>query len=265
MNLPAVGYDESIIYFATSGAGTELDPFVSVYSLHEAEQLAQDSTLQQIVDLIPQFVFDSGKLQVQTGLAPLTLAQLEAAVIKVQEQQPLNFDGLASEYNQNILNSKIPDGLTTNDGKLQVNVTLPDTYTVTGTVDVGNFPNTEPLSLTSESGILTYRNTALSNTPQLIKSGVTSLRGWQITNTNTSAVYVNFYNHASPIVGTTPIVRQLPIPPSDGVSFALFFQETTLVSQEDFSTAMSVACVNAIADNTTTAPSTPIRFTARYK
>jgi hypothetical protein len=121
------------------------------------------------------------------------------------------------------------------------------------------------VTLASEAGFLCYRNTALSATPQSIKSSAGSLMAWNAININTVPVYLKFYNTASPTVGTTTPLLTILVPPSDGVTPGLFFQESCLIPVEVFNTAISVACVTGLADNSTTAPTTPIHISVRYK
>ena len=117
-------------------------------------------------------------------------------------------------------------------------------------------------AITGETGFLNYRNTALTNTASQIKATAGQTRGWNLINLNAIAVYVKFYDAlaASVVVGTTTVVRTLAIP-SGGV----FFLETQSVSQDDFLTAISIACVTGIADNNATAPAIAIHAGVRYK
>lgn len=114
-------------------------------------------------------------------------------------------------------------------------------------------------------GYLTFRNTALSSTPQQIKASSGSIYGWNIINSNTVPIYVKFFDSASPTVGTTAVARTVMIPASDGVTNGLYEIETQLAPVVDFSTAISVACVTGLADNSTTAPSIAIHISVRYK
>lgn len=121
------------------------------------------------------------------------------------------------------------------------------------------------VTLASESGFLTYRNTALSNTAVTVKGSAGSVMGWNVLNINTTAVYIKFYNSASPTVGTTTPLLTIGVPPGDGTTPGMVFLEPSLIPVEVFSTAISVACVTGMADNSTTAPATVIHFSARYK
>ena len=55
------------------------------------------------------------------------------------------------------------------------------------------------------------------------------------------------------------------IPASDGITNGLYEIETQLAPVVDFSTAIFVACVTGLADNSTTAPSIAIHISVRYK
>jgi hypothetical protein len=123
------------------------------------------------------------------------------------------------------------------------------------------------VTLASEAGFLCYRNTALSSTPQSIKSSAGGVMGWNFININTVPVYVKFFNitAGSVVVGTSPITLTILVPPSDGITPGLFLLEPGLVPFEVFSTAISIACVTGLADNSTTAPTTPIHISVRYK
>ena len=117
-------------------------------------------------------------------------------------------------------------------------------------------------AITSESGLLSSRNTALTNTAIQIKATAGQTRGWNLINLNTVAVYVKLYDAlaVNVVIGTTAVVRTLAIP-AGGV----FFLEAQPVSQDDFLTAISIACVNGLADSNTTAPTIPIHAAVRYK
>ena len=114
----------------------------------------------------------------------------------------------------------------------------------------------------SETGFIDYRNTALTNTASQIKATAGQTRGWNFINPNTIPVYVKFYNALAinVVVGTTAVVRTLAIP-----SGGAFFLEAQSVSQDDFLTAISIACVTGLADNSTVAPAISIHAGVRYK
>jgi hypothetical protein len=124
-----------------------------------------------------------------------------------------------------------------------------------------------PVSITTENGLLTYRNTALTNAAVAVKASAGSIRGWNFINVNTVAVYVKFYDiaSASVTVGVSTIIRTVAIPAGSATNPAIFFLEAQPTSQEDFTTAISIACVTGLADNSSTAPSTAIHASVRYK
>ena len=117
-------------------------------------------------------------------------------------------------------------------------------------------------AVTGETGFIDYRNTVLTNTASQIKATAGQTRGWNFINSNTVPVYVKFYNAlaASVVVGTNAVVRTLAIP-----SGGAFFLETQSVAQNNFLTAISIACVTGLADNSTTAPTILIHAEVRYK
>ena len=127
-----------------------------------------------------------------------------------------------------------------------------DLYDITGASGGGG----------SETGLLNFRNTALTNTASQIKATAGQTRGWNFINLNAIAVYIKFYDAlaASVVVGTTTVVRTLAIPAGGA-----FFLEAQSVSQDDFLTAISIACVTGLADNNATAPAIAIHAGVRFK
>jgi hypothetical protein len=91
--------------------------------------------------------------------------------------------------------------------------------------------------------------------------------GWNFINVNTVPVYVKFYNiaAASVTVGSSAVVLTIMVPAGDGVTPGMFFMEPGLIPVEVFSTAISIACVTGLADNSNAAPSTAIHASVRYK
>ena len=133
--------------------------------------------------------------------------------------------------------------------------------TVDGSVGINN-----SIILAAESGYLTYRNTALSNTAVQVKNSGGSVMGWNFINVNSVAVYVKFYNLASNVtVGTSPVLLTQAVPGGSASNPGINFLEAGLIPQEVFSTGISIACVTGLADNSTTAPTTPICASVRYK
>lgn len=223
----------------------------------------------------------AGTLTVNTGLTPLTDAQLRATAVPVsgtfwQATQPISAislplpGGAATSANQTTiighldgLEGLLAGTLTVNTGLAQP---LTDTQLRASAIPVS--ATTLPLvTLASESGFLSYRNTALSNTAVAVKPVAGSVMGWNFINSNTTPVYVKFYNLASGsvTVGTSAVVLTVLVPPGDGTTPGMYFLEPSLIPVEVFSTAISVACVTGMSDNSTTAPATAIHASVRYK
>jgi hypothetical protein len=281
-NLQAIGFDgETIIYLLADGTGTDLDPFISKFAL-------TDETVTAIANILPDTYPVSGTVTVansvfgasQSGewLVGITNSSIAVTGTFWQATQPVSLASLPS-----LPAGNNPIGSITNTS-FGISGTLP-AFASTPTFNIGTIgsiatttnqetTNTRlssiltqlsSVTLASEAGYLTYRNTALTSTPQTIKSGAGSLMGFNVINVNTTVVYVKFYNATSPIVGTTTPSLTIMIPPSDGVTPGMFYQEPSLIPLEVFSTAISVAVVTGLADSSTTAPSAAIHFSARYK
>lgn len=107
-----------------------------------------------------------------------------------------------------------------------------------------------------------FRDTALTNTAVAIKATAGNVHGWNFINLNTVPVYVKFYNIAAAgvTVGTSTVAITIAVPAS-GVHFV----RSELVPQQTFSTAISVAVVTGLADNSTTAPATAIHGSVHYQ
>lgn len=122
------------------------------------------------------------------------------------------------------------------------------------------------LTLAAESGYLTYRNTALTNTSVQVKASSGTLMGWNFINVNPVTVYVKFYNLATGVtVGTSPVLLTQAVPGGSASNPGINFLEVGLIPQEVFSTGISMACVTGLADSSTTAPTTSIHASVRYK
>jgi hypothetical protein len=134
--------------------------------------------------------------------------------------------------------------------------------------DVGNpIPVSGAVSLTSESGFLSVRNTALTNTASAIKTSPGSVMGWNFINVNPVTVYVKFYNltTANTTVGTSTPILTIAIPGGSTSNPGIHFQEANIISQQVFDASISMACVTGLADNSNTAPTTAIHAEVRYK
>jgi hypothetical protein len=103
----------------------------------------------------------------------------------------------------------------------------------------------------------TFRNTALLTTPAVVSSIGCRLSSFTLINANTVPVYVKFYNAAAPTVGTTTPLAVIPIPAGDGVNPGIHIVPVNGFIR-DFNTALAIAPVTGLADNSTAAPSTGI-------
>ncbi len=238
-----------------------------------ATKAKQDDLIAKLPDGLT--VID-GKLQTKPDIQFPSSYELGETSLAALENITAEIDktGLATEAKQDDLLAKIPNQINNRipvdiggDGSITI---TSGTITVANTVEITNeegdpIPVEGTVTLTSESGFLPYRNTALSSTAQSIKNSAGSLMGWNAINPNTVPVYLKFYNNATPTVGTTTPLLTIMIPPGDGSTPGMFLQEPSIVPLEIFSTAISVACVTGLADSSTTAPSTAIHFSARYK
>lgn len=111
-----------------------------------------------------------------------------------------------------------------------------------------------------------YRSTALSSTKVQVKGSAGNVYGWNFINTNTSDVFVKFYDGlaANVTVGTTTPVLTILVPAASGSSNGLFFQDINPDPQEVFTAGITIACVTGLADSSTTAPTTAIHASVRY-
>lgn len=260
-------------------------------TLTELQGLVIKTEDQNLVAFGDLFAWEGDRLKVKTELAqPLTIAQLQELIVKTQEQVPLDISTLATKANQETTNTQIgakdETPPATDTGTSGLNGLLKRlAQRVTALIGLIGEVQTNPtqftvldrlkaivtalgaVTLASESGFLTYRNTALSSTPQSVKASAGSLMGWNFINTNTVPIYVKFFNitAGSVVVGTSPVVLTILVPPGDGITPGMFLLEPGLVPFEVFSNAISIAAVTGLADNSTTAPTTPIHISVRYK
>ena len=170
--------------------------------------------------------------------------------------------GAATAANQVTTNTGI-DGLADQIGEVQASPTANTVLDRLKAIVTG----LGSVTLASESGFLTYRNTALSNTAVAVKASAGSVMGWNFINPNTVPAYVKFFNLASGsvTVGTSAVVLTLIVPPGDGTTPGSRTLAPSLIPFETFSTAISMACVTGLADNNNSAPSTAINASVRYK
>ena len=111
-----------------------------------------------------------------------------------------------------------------------------------------------------------YRNTALSNTPDQVKSTAAALRGWNIINVNAVPVYVKLYDAlaASVTVGMTAPFLTLEVPPQISGTPGCIYMEPASV-QDRTNTALTIACVTGLADASAAQPTTPIHVSLRFE
>ena len=112
-----------------------------------------------------------------------------------------------------------------------------------------------------------YRNTALSSTKQEIKATAGDIYGWNFINPNTVDTYIKIYDApaASVTVGTTTPILTMCIPAAVSSTVAgVFYQDVGAVPQEICTSGITIAAVTGLADNSTTAPTTPIHCSVRY-
>jgi len=115
---------------------------------------------------------------------------------------------------------------------------------------------TNGIDIITPGQLKTYRNTALSSTPQAISSSSCMVFSWTLFNLNDSTVYLKFYNEASPTVGTDTPLAVLPIPPGDGTNPGIYIDDNN-GSFRAFN-ALAIAAVTGLSDNDATTPTTPI-------
>jgi len=108
-----------------------------------------------------------------------------------------------------------------------------------------------------------YRNPELGIEPQTVSAGGTTLYGWLLINPNLVTIYVKVYDHPDPTVGTTAPIAVIPVPPGDGVNPGIFSRDDFEAYRRCYS-ALTIAAVAGLADDSTTAPTTPIYCEAVY-
>lgn len=146
MFLQALGADnETIIYLSAIGEGTEIEPYKSIFLSQQYEDWSV-TILNPSIAVTGTFYLDiqpvsqSGEWTINLSQdtisalntvnvnldQPLTLTQLEAITVKVEEQQPLDLQALDS------LDNKLPAGLTVDVDRLKVDtaIALPSIYSI---------------------------------------------------------------------------------------------------------------------------------------
>jgi hypothetical protein len=216
-------------------AGNPIPASVATLPLPDgAATAANQATIIGHIDGIETLL--GGTLTVSTGLTPLTDAQLRAEPVSVSAtvgQLPASLGQKVKAESTSVVLASDSD-----------------------------------LNLTFDSTAFTFRDTGLSNTAVAIKSAAGDILGWNFINPNTVPVYIKFYNVAagSVVVGTTAPFAVLFVPKGDATSPGVVYEKVDVTSAAyKLSTAISVAVVTGLADNSTTAPATAIYSEVFYR
>lgn len=206
----------------------------------------------------------------QYGINPTPFSQIRivpavasgSALVELLAVKTSSFNWLSAIWK--LISDRIP---TLSNGKIPVEVGSLNVTVSNASLEIANdVGNPVPVTLLAESGYLTYRNTALTNTAVQVKASGGSVMGWNFINVNSVAVYVKFFNLASNVtVGTSPVFLTQAVPGGSSSNPGINFLEAGLIPQEVFSAGISIACVTGLADNSNTAPTTPIHTSVKYK
>lgn len=111
-----------------------------------------------------------------------------------------------------------------------------------------------------------YRNTALSNTAQQVKTSGGDIYGWNLVNPNATDVYVKLYDGllSNVSVGTTAPKTIILVPAGAEEGHGLNFLPVSDRPQEEFLDRIVIASVTDLADNSNSAPVSPIYSEVRY-
>lgn len=115
-----------------------------------------------------------------------------------------------------------------------------------------------PSADTATHGINRARSVNLGAAAIAVKAGAGNLLGLAVMNPNEVPVYLKFYDTAqgSVTVGTTAVVDTLPVPPAaDGEPGVLLIAPGAFPCLPRFGTAITVAAVTGLADNSSDDPS----------
>lgn len=101
----------------------------------------------------------------------------------------------------------------------------------------------------SYGGASTYRNIDIDEADVAVSATPATLYGWHLYNAAGTVRYFKFYNAtaANTIVGTTTPALTIPIPAGAAAN-------VSFLPGLRFTTAITVACVTGVADNSTGAP-----------
>lgn len=128
--------------------------------------------------------------------------------------------------------------------------------------DQTHLPVTAAVNTTLTNLILSFRNTAITNTAVAVKGLPGNVWGWNLINSNVTPVYLKIYNvaAASVTVGVTVPIMTLMIPGSGSV-----YQGPASTAQlNGAGSALSIACVTTVADSGSTAPATALHVELKY-
>ncbi len=310
----------NLVYFEGDGLGTASSPFKPKHVL--ADGAATTAKQDEILSALNNIDTSLESLTVETGLTPLTNAELRATPVPVTGTITLDSTsltalenitvtvGAAVEINNDVGNPipvsattlPLPSGAATASNQTVIighidgiETLLAGTLTVStgltpltdaqlratpvpvsGTVnaDTGlSQPltvtelNSTTVSVANYSSFLRLRNPALTNTAVAIKANGGEIMGVNFINPNTTAVYVKVYDavHTSVTVGTTAVVATFLVPHGDASGPGVFYHAPTLTPMLALSNAISVSAVSGLADNSSTAPTTPIHAEVSYQ
>lgn len=122
------------------------------------------------------------------------------------------------------------------------------------TDSIGRIWTNNQYALAVAQGYSTVRVQNLTNTAQSIKASAGGIHGFMVVNPNEVPMYLKIYNIASGsvTVGTSSVSRVIPVPAADATNPGIIAFPRSDVQWYFGSTALSVAAVTSIADNSTT-------------
>lgn len=241
MNQPVLGVRGTAEYVKATGEGTAESPYIPTVQIEGGLNLTVSNASLEIAN------DTGGPIPISAANLPLPSGAATGALQTTGNTSLANIDTKIPALGQALAAACTPVVLPV----AQITALTPPT-----SVTINN-----PLTLAAESGYPMYRNPALTNTAVQVKASGGSVMGWNFINPNSVDVYVNFFNLASNVtVGTSPVLFKQFVP-ARGVNFL----EVGLIPQEVFSVGISIACVTGLADNSNTAPVTPIHASVRYK
>ena len=239
---------------------TRLNPTADIFRQNEADILgnSKDDSTSGNAGRIPQLNPDVGNAQTIAAVDG-DLQTIDTAAEVLAVNLVANTSGNANaKYSSNLLLRAI--------GTLLQIVANKITLFAIKAANTPSLTTDSAIVVTTREVFSRYRNTALSSTPDQVKSSATALRGWNIINVNAVPVYVKFYDNlaASVTVGTTTPFLTLEVPPQVSDTPGCVYMEPICV-QDRATTALTIACVTGLADSNTVAPTTGIHVSLRYE